>query len=57
MGYDDEDDNEFDYDEFIEREFGTPLRSRSVPLHWQIVAIGLVAIFVLALTFPWWIPF
>ncbi|MCO8122640.1 hypothetical protein NHH03_12910 [Stieleria sp. TO1_6] len=58
MSYDDEDDD-FDYDDFVDREFGQPLRSRSVPLHWQIVAMGLVALF---LIFAWmsagfWTPF
>lgn len=47
MTSDDEDD-EFDYDEFVEREFGTPLRSKDVPLVWQIVAIGLVLLLVFA---------
>ena len=58
MSYDDEDDD-FDYDEFVEREFGTPLRSKSTPLHWQLVAIGLLILFAL---FTWmslglWMPF
>ncbi|MEM6473808.1 MAG: hypothetical protein AAF802_29895 [Planctomycetota bacterium] len=45
-GYDDYGDEgeEFDYDEFVEREFGRPLRSKSTPFHWQIVAILLVLI-------------
>lgn len=60
MSYDeDEDEDDFDYDEFVEREFGTQLRSKSVPLHWQIVAVGLVALFALG---TWvflglWTPF
>ncbi len=47
MSYDDDDDD-FDYDEFVEREFGRPLRSKSTPLHWQIVAIVLVIVFFLS---------
>ncbi|QDV41204.1 hypothetical protein Enr13x_10420 [Stieleria neptunia] len=59
MSYDDEEDEEFDYDEFVEREFGTPLRSKSTPLHWQLVAIGLLVLFAL---YTWmslglWMPF
>ncbi|MEO1619200.1 MAG: hypothetical protein AAFV88_25350 [Planctomycetota bacterium] len=40
-----EESEEFDYDEFIEGEFGTPLRSRSTPLIWQLVALGLLVLF------------
>ena len=58
MSYDDEDD-EFDYDEFVEREFGTQLRSKSVPVHWQAVAIVLVVLFVLSIwvSLGLWTPF
>ena len=60
MTYEDEDeDDDFDYDEFVEREFGTQLRSKSVPLHWQLVAIGLVVFFALTtwMALGFWIPF
>jgi hypothetical protein len=58
MGYDDEDDD-FDYDEFVEREFGSPMRDKSVPLHWQVVAMVLVVAFVFSLwvTAGFWTPF
>lgn len=45
MPHEDDEDDDFDYDEFVEREFGTQLRSKSVPLHWQIVAISLLICF------------
>lgn len=59
MTYDDDEDDDFDYDEFVEREFGTPLRSKSTPLRWQIVAIVLVAFFALTfwMTAGLWTPF
>lgn len=57
MSYEDDDDDDFDYDEFVDREFGTPLRSKSVALHWQIVAMGLVVLFVFWITGGFWTPF
>ena len=59
MSDDEEDDDDFDYHEFVEREFGTPLRTKSVPVHWQIVAIGLVALFAVAtwISLGMWTPF
>lgn len=59
MSYDDEEDDDFDYEEFVEREFGNPMRSKSVPLHWQIVAIGLVLFFALStwIALGLWTPF
>ena len=58
MSYDDEDDD-FDYEDFVEREFGTPLRSKTTPLHWQVVAIGLVILFVFSfwMSVGFWTPF
>lgn len=58
MSYD-EDDDDFDYDDFVEREFGSPPRSKSVPYHWQLVAMGLVALFVLYywVGLGFWTPF
>lgn len=57
MSYDDDDD--FDYDDFVDREFGTPGRSKSTPLHWQLVAMGLVALFVFMfwMSLGLWTPF
>jgi len=59
MTYDDDEDDDFDYDDFVEREFGTQLRSKDTPLHWQFVAIGLVILFLLAFWVSWgmWTPF
>ena len=59
MTYEDDEDDDFDYEEFVEREFGTPLRSRGIPLGWQIVAIALVAFFALTfwMTTGLWTPF
>lgn len=48
---DDGDEDGFDYDEFVEREFGSPLRSKSTPLHWQLVAIGLLFLSAIATLF------
>lgn len=58
MSYDDEDDD-FDYDDFVEREFGSPRRSKDTPLHWQIVAMSLLVLFVLSIwmSFGFWTPF
>ncbi len=58
MSYDDEDDD-FDYDDFVAREFGGPRRARDIPAHWQWVAIGLVLLFVISffLTLGLWTPF
>ena len=58
MSYDDDEDD-FDYDEFIEREFGNPMRSKDTPWHWQAVAIGLVILFVLSFVIGLgtWTPF
>jgi len=58
MSYDDDDDD-FDYDDFVEREFGTPLRSKQTRLRWQIVAIGLVILFFLSfvVALGTWTPF
>lgn len=56
MGYDDEDDD-FDYDEFIESEFGSPPRARSVRYRWQLVAMGLVALFALSYLSGLWSTF
>ena len=53
MGYDEEDDD-FDYDEFVEREFEEKHRATSVPIHWQVVAMGLVTLFILYLTSGLW---
>ncbi|MEO1529881.1 MAG: hypothetical protein AAFX06_31085 [Planctomycetota bacterium] len=61
MDYDDEDDfeDDFDYDEFVEREFGSSPRAQSVPYHWQVVAMGLVALFFLSfwISLGFWTPF
>lgn len=60
MSYqDDDNDDDFDYDEFVEREFGTQRRSKSVPLVWQFVAMGLVAFFVFTswMALGFWTPF
>ena len=58
MSYDD-DEEDFDYEEFVEREFGTQVRSKNVPLHWQIVAMALVLLFVLSfwISLGLWTPF
>lgn len=52
--YDEEEEEDFDYDEFVDREFGNPLRSRSTPVIWQIVAIGLAILFLVYLTAGLW---
>ena len=59
MTYDEDEDDDFDYEEFVEREFGNPIRSKGVPLGWQIVAISLVAFFAFAflMTTGLWTPF
>ncbi len=52
--YDEDEDDDFDYDEFVDREFGNQLRSRSTPVVWQIVAICLVVVFLVFLTAGLW---
>jgi len=42
-------DDGFDYDEFVQREFGSPVRPAGVKTIWWIVAIGLLVILVIAL--------
>lgn len=39
-------DEEFNYDEFVEREFGPPKKSRR-QIFWWLVALGLLALMVL----------
>jgi hypothetical protein len=59
LGLMNDEDDDFDYDEFVEREFGTTSRSKSVPLHWQLVAIGLVVFIALStwMALGFWTPF
>ncbi len=40
-------DEEFNYEEYLEREFGAPRRPRGIGRGWWIAAIGVLALFVL----------
>jgi hypothetical protein len=43
-------DDSFDYDEFVDREFGGPkVRPHGVKWYWWLVAIGIVAVFIFGL--------
>jgi uncharacterized membrane protein YvbJ len=42
------DDESFDYDEFVERNYGSTAANLSTPLHWRFVAIVLLIVFTLA---------
>ncbi|MCC9599310.1 hypothetical protein LOC67_01965 [Stieleria sp. JC731] len=60
MSYDEEEDEDgFDYEEYIEREFGNRRAIDDIPKLWRYVAAGLLLLFLLTFlaTFGSWMPF
>jgi hypothetical protein len=42
-------DESFEYDEFVQREFGKNPRPHGIKWYWWVVAIGVVALFIIGL--------
>lgn len=56
--YDDLDlpDEDFDYDEFVEREFGRkPHRQIGVPFHWWAIGLGLILLWTIVAALGWFL--